>query len=438
MAYWSASRSAPWPPFSSIGFTRSKSLGLGFMAASMCPPSLMTSAMSIPSLMVGMRKWVMLSRPPAMKTSPRPHWICITAMCTDIMAVVQARSMLRPTTWSGKPARNGMAVPGCACSPIISTAPRITPSTSSGATPLRRSTSCRTMTARSSERTARNAPRFGSAFPKGVRTYPTRTASRSSAMVAGRVAQERRYWQTPWKQTSPFGPQLVKSGRVPWVQTPLCCPGGPTTLQPSAVQALPSLHRVATPEVHAPFTHTSLAEHGFVLVGQGAPSWTLAVTQPLSRTQAEAVHGLVSLQSRGGPPTQGPRMHASPTVQRLPSSHAAPVGSGVCLQPRAGSQVSVVHEFLSSQLRGGPLTHWPLWHESPAVQRLLSLQPAPSGRGVPGFRQPCTVSQSIVHGLLSSQFGGSPGTQMWFWHFSMPSHLSPSLHSVSVVQLQRH
>ena len=63
-----------------------------------------------------------------MKTSPSPHWICIVAMCTDIIAVVQARSRLSPTTWSGKPARNGMAVPGCACSPIISTAPRITPS----------------------------------------------------------------------------------------------------------------------------------------------------------------------------------------------------------------------------------------------------------------------------------------------------------------------
>ena len=47
-----------------------------------------------------------------MKTSPRPHWICIVAMCTDIIAVVQARSRLRPTTWSGKPARNGIGGAG--------------------------------------------------------------------------------------------------------------------------------------------------------------------------------------------------------------------------------------------------------------------------------------------------------------------------------------
>src|SRR5262245_22981768 len=75
-----------------------------------------------------------------------------------------------------------MAVPGCACSPIISTAPRITPSTSPAATPVRRSTSCSTTTARSSERTARKTPRFGSARPNGVRTYPTRTASRRAGM----------------------------------------------------------------------------------------------------------------------------------------------------------------------------------------------------------------------------------------------------------------
>ena len=112
MPYCSARRSAPWPPFNSMGLTISNSFGFGFMAASMCPPCLMTSSMSMPSLMVGMRKWVMLSRPPARNTSPRPHWFCIAAMWTAIMAVVQARSTLSPTTCSGKPARKGMAVPG--------------------------------------------------------------------------------------------------------------------------------------------------------------------------------------------------------------------------------------------------------------------------------------------------------------------------------------
>jgi hypothetical protein len=61
--------------------------------------------MSIPSRIVGMRKWVMLSRPPAMKRSPWPQATCIAATWTDIIAVVQARSIERPTTWSGKPAR---------------------------------------------------------------------------------------------------------------------------------------------------------------------------------------------------------------------------------------------------------------------------------------------------------------------------------------------
>src|SRR5262249_24275847 len=52
--------------------------------------------------------------------------------------------------------------------------------------------------------------------------------------------------------------------------------------------------------------------------------------------------------------------------------------------------------------------------------------------------QPMVGSQSMVQGLWSSQFGGSPGTQMLFWHFSAPLHLLPSLHWRSVVQLRRH
>jgi len=116
-------------------------------------------------------------------------------------------------------------------------------------------------------------------------------------MMAGRVPYGERYWQTPLKQTAPLGPQDVKFGSV------ACC------------------------------------------------------TQPLSRTHVEAVQGLVSAQFGGGPPTQTPRMQESPVVHRLPSSHEAPVGRATCWQPSVGSQLSVVQEFLSSQSRGGPLTH---------------------------------------------------------------------------------
>jgi hypothetical protein len=179
-------------------------------------------------------------------------------------------------------------------------------------------------------------------------------------MMAGRVPYGERYWQTPLKQTAPLGPQAVKLGSVPCVQTALGWVGVPTTLQPSAVHGLPSVQRVATPEVQAPCTQTSFAEHGFVAAGQGVPSVTLAGTQPLSRTHVEAVHGLPSSQFGGGPPTHTPRMQESPVVHRLPSSHEAPVGSATCWQPRMASQLSVVQEFLSSQSRGGPLTHWPL------------------------------------------------------------------------------
>ena len=175
--------------------------------------------------------------------------------------------------------------------------------------------------------------------------------------MAGRVPYGERYWQTPLKQTAPLGPQDVKFGSVPCVHMALGCVGVPTTLQPSAVHGLPSLQRVATPEVQAPCTQTSLAEHGFDAVGHGVPSETLACTQPLSRTHVETVQGLVSAQFGGGPPTQTPRMQESPVVHRLPSSHEAPVGRATCWQPSVGSQLSVVQEFLSSQLRGGPLTH---------------------------------------------------------------------------------
>src|SRR5262245_49801768 len=111
-------------------------------------------------------------------------------------------------------------------------------------------------------------------------------------MMAGRVAYGERYWQTPLMQTAPLGPQDVKFGSVPCVHMALGCVGVPTTLQPSAVHGLLSLQRVAIPELQAPCTQTSLAEHGFDAVGHGVPSATLACTQPLSRTHVEAVQGL--------------------------------------------------------------------------------------------------------------------------------------------------
>jgi hypothetical protein len=46
-------------------------------------------------------------------------------------------------------------------------------------------------------------------------------------------------------------------------------------------------------------------------------------------THASVVHSLSSSQSSGWPPTQAPcALHASKTVQRFPSSQAAPVEIG--------------------------------------------------------------------------------------------------------------
>src|SRR3990172_1154910 len=83
-----------------------------------------------------------------------------------------------------------------------------------------------------------------------------------------------------------------------------------------------------------------------------APPGVGVCTQPVAGSQLSAVQRVPSSQSGGGPPTQTPdALHVSPVVQPLPSSHAPPVGTGVCTQPVEGSQLSTVHGSSSSQSR---------------------------------------------------------------------------------------
>src|SRR5207247_5347080 len=109
---------------------------------------------------------------------------------------------------------------------------------------------------------------------------------------------------------------------------------------------------------------------------------------------------LWSAQLGGGPPTHFPPLHVSLVVQALPSLHGAVLF--VWTQPVAGSQLSVVHTFPSSQLGAGPPTHVPPLHVSFVVQASPSLH----GAVLFVWTQPVAGLQLSVHQtLLLSQLG---------------------------------
>jgi hypothetical protein len=127
-------------------------------------------------------------------------------------------------------------------------------------------------------------------------------------------------------------------------------------------------------------------------------------------TQESFVHGFASLQESGVPPWQRPAAsQVSAPLHRLASLHEVPAPTGVLTHPEAGLHESLVHGLLSLQFLGAPV-HAPLWHESPVVQALPSLQLDPLLRLTK--TQPLTGLQlSMVHGLLSLQTTGAPRTQ---------------------------
>jgi hypothetical protein len=92
----------------------------------------------------------------------------------------------------------------------------------------------------------------------------------------------------------------------------------------------------------------------------GEPLASGVLVQPLAGLQASVVHALLSLQLSGVPDVQVPLWHTSLPLQTLPSLHAVPFNTGVCEQPVAGSQLSVVQTFESLQLRALPAVHVPL------------------------------------------------------------------------------
>jgi hypothetical protein len=132
----------------------------------------------------------------------------------------------------------------------------------------------------------------------------------------------------------------------------------------------------------------------------------LVLTQPVCVSQLSSVQTLLSLQSGGAPPTQAPLLQVSLVVQALLSSHGSLLFT--CVQPLAGLQPSVVHGFLSSQSGGAPPTQAPLLQVSLVVQAL----PSSHGALLLVLTQPvCSSQLSSVQTLLSLQLGGGPPTQ---------------------------
>ncbi len=149
----------------------------------------------------------------------------------------------------------------------------------------------------------------------------------------------------------------------------------------------------------------------------------LVVTQPSSESQASLVHGLPSSHSIAAPATHLPSQHSSPLVQALPSSQPRPL-SGVERHPIAGSQLSTVHSFPSSQVGAGPPTHSPFQHLSFNVH----LSPSSQSRPLTFFDEhpPAGSQSSTVQTLSSSQSTWPWPLHLPWWHLSSLVQLLPS------------
>jgi len=168
--------------------------------------------------------------------------------------------------------------------------------------------------------------------------------------------------------------------------------------QVSVVQTLLSLQTTAAPAWHVPPPQVSPVVQA---LRSSQAAVLLICTQPEPGTHESSVHGLLSLQFKAPAPVwQVPPEHVSPVVQALPSSHAAVLF--VKTQPVAGAQVSVVQTLPSLQTSVPvPGRQLPPPHVSPVVQALLSSQAAVLFVKT----QPLAgAHESVVHGLLSSQF----------------------------------
>jgi hypothetical protein len=122
--------------------------------------------------------------------------------------------------------------------------------------------------------------------------------------------------------------------------------------------------------------------------------------------QVSVVHTFASSQLRGAPPTQVPALQVSPVVHAFPSSQPALLFAFT--QPTTALQVSSVQGFESLQSGAAPPT------QVPPLQLSTVVHAFPSSHGAVLFAcvQPVAGLQlSLVHALESLQFLGNPGEQ---------------------------
>jgi len=137
-------------------------------------------------------------------------------------------------------------------------------------------------------------------------------------------------------QAVPFVFGVLEHAPVDGLHTP--------TLHPSSCErqstAVPGLHdRVDESHVSAPLQAFPSSQPAFVVHPQGLGS---VVQRPVESLQPSTVQATPSLQTRAGPP-QAPFVHVSGVVQNLPSSHAVPFALfGLEQVPVDGLQVPVV------------------------------------------------------------------------------------------------
>src|SRR5262249_39015162 len=234
-----------------------------------------------------------------------------------------------------------------------------------------------------------------------------------SLQLSGVPVVQRPLWQVSLPLHTVLSAQDVPLGTATcWQPT--------SALHESVVQGFWSSQTSGVPAVHEPAWQVS--EPLQTLPSRhGVPFGTGVWAQPVTELQVSAVHGLPSSQLTHVPGTQTPARQVSAPLQTFVSAHDVPSNAGVCWQPVCALQVSVVQTLPSSQLSCVPGLQTPFWQVSVPLQTVLSAHDVPFTTGV--CWQPRTGSQlSAVHGFASTQLSAAPPVQTPFWHVSAPLH----------------
>lgn len=251
---------------------------------------------------------------------------------------------------------------------------------------------------------------------------PERTALQASQSLA--LPSRGSYRHKPSVQIWPLSPQDVPLATEAWTHAPV------RASQESTVQGLPSSHTFGVP-AHTPDWHVGESWHLSSSV-HGKPSSSLGCWHlPVCESHTPAVHGLPSSHAETRPLTQAPMaLQLSPTVHGLLSLQAVP-GANLTNwhRPVFGRQLSTVQSSLSLQVLGLP-THEPSLHASSTVQKLPSEHFSPPAVAV-DVHSPARSQPSAVHGLPSLQLFPAP-LHRPNWQLSSTVQLSPSLQGTSV------